>query len=334
LNEADLIGTIERLLPAAPPDVLAGIGDDAAVVRIGDRLVLLSTDMLVEGVDFDRSTITARDLGYRAIAVNLSDIAAMGGSPRYCLVALGMPRDPDPAWFVELVSGMVEAAREHAVAIVGGDLSRAETVVLSVTATGESVPGGVVLRSGAKPGDRLVVTGRLGAAAGGLRLLAAGPREAARARSAGWGRDLLDAQCRPAARVAEGQVLARAGATAMIDVSDGLARDLGRVCAASAVGAIVRLDRLPLAPGLQDLLRLTGDDPLDLALHGGEDLELLATLPAAAVEPAAATLAERFGTPLTDIGEMRADPDARIVATSQDGAERPLAPAGWDHFGT
>jgi thiamine-monophosphate kinase len=331
LNEADLVGTIARLLPAAPPDVVAGIGDDAAVVRIGERLALLSTDMLVERVDFDRSTITARDLGYRAVAVNLSDIAAMGGSPRYCLVALGMPPDPDPAWFVELISGMVEAAREHAVSIVGGDLSRSDGVVLSVTVTGEALPGAVVYRSGAQPGDRLVVTGRLGAAAGGLRLLAAGPREAARARAAGWGRDLLDAQCRPAARVAEGQVLARAGATAMIDVSDGLAKDLGRLCEASRVGALVRVARLPVAAGLEGLRDLTNVEPLDLALYGGEDFELLATLPARAVEGATATLAERFGTALTDIGETRANPV--VVAATDDGVERPLVPDGWDHFG-
>ena len=330
MNEDDLVAAIRRLLPADPPDVVQGIGDDAAVVRFGDRLGLLTVDMLVERVDFDPGVTVARDLGYRAVAVNLSDIAAMGGSPRYCLVALAMPADTEPGWVVELFGGMREAADEHAVTIVGGDLSRSDVVTVSVTMTGEATPGGVVLRSGARAGDRLVITGRLGAAAGGLRLLAAGPRAVARARSDGWGSDLIAAQLRPAARVGEGQVLARCGATAMIDVSDGLAKDLGRVCAASGVGAAIALDRLPIAPGLEDLRRVTGDDPVRLALAGGEDFELLAAMPAVGVEGASATLAERFGTPLTDIGEVRTD--ARLVTVGPDGAEEVLAPDGWDHF--
>ncbi len=330
MNEDELVAAIRRLLPTDPPDVVHGIGDDAAVVRFGDRLGLLTVDMLVERVDFDPEVTAPRDLGYRAIAVNLSDIAAMGGSPRYCLVALAMPAETEPGWVVELFGGMREAADEHAVTIVGGDLSRSDLVTVSVTMTGEATPGGVVLRSGARAGDRLVVTGRLGAAAGGLRLLGAGPRAVTRGRAEGWGSDLIAAQLRPAARVGEGQVLARCGATAMIDVSDGLAKDLTRMCAASGVGAAVALGRLPIAPGLDDLQQVTGDDPVRLALAGGEDFELLAAMPDSGVEEAAATLAERFGTPLTDVGEVRAD--GRIVTVGPDGAEDALAPDGWDHF--
>jgi thiamine-monophosphate kinase len=330
VNEDDLVATIRRLLPVAPPDVVAGIGDDAAVIRVGDRLLLLSTDVLVEAVDFDRSTTGARDLGYRAVAVNLSDIAAMGGSPRFCLVGLAMPRSTDPAWVVELYAGMVEAADEHAVAIVGGDLSRSGEVMVSITVTGEAPPGGAVLRSGARPGDRLVVTGALGAAAGGLRLLESGSRAAARAKAAGWGGELLDAHLRPVARVGEGQTLARSGATAMIDISDGLAKDLSRLCLASAVGGALDVVRVPVAAGLDRLLERAGD-PLRLAITGGEDFELLASMPEAAVEGAANALAERFGTPLTDIGEIRAE--QQVVEVSADGTERPLAADGWDHFG-
>jgi thiamine-monophosphate kinase len=226
---------------------------------------------------------------------------------------------------------MLDAAGEHAVSIVGGDLSRADGVVISVTVLGEAAKGRSVHRSGARAGDRLVVTGRLGAAAGGLRLLEAGPRAVAAARREGWGESLLNAHLRPIARVGEGQVLAAAGATAMIDVSDGLARDLARLCAAGGVGADVQLASLPVEPALEQLHALTGDDPLALATSGGEDFELLAAMPADAVSVAAATLAERFGTALTEIGVVR-DGEG-MVAVGPDGTRTPMEPAGWDHFG-
>jgi thiamine-monophosphate kinase len=330
LSEAALVETIRRVAASTDPDILVGIGDDAAVVAYGDRLQVLTTDMLVQGVDFDLSMTSARDLGYKSVAVNLSDVAAMGASPRFCLVGAGMPADTDPGWVVELFGGMREAADEHAVAIVGGDLSRSDAVVLSVAMTGEAPAGGVVLRTGARAGDRLVVTGRLGAGAGGLRLMLAGGREIARAAATGWGRTLVSALQRPVARVGEGQLLRACGATAMIDVSDGLAMDLGRLCEASEVGAAVRSDAIPVEPALADLGELTGEDPLRLALHGGEDFELLAALPAGAVNDAAAALGERFGTALTEIGETREAPG--LVLVSSDGSETALEPEGFDHF--
>jgi thiamine-monophosphate kinase len=331
LSEADLVEAIRRVAASSEPDVRVGIGDDAAVVSCGDRLQVLTTDMLVEDVDFDLTTTSARDLGYKSVAVNLSDVAAMGATPRFCLVAAGLPADSDPGWVVELFAGMRESADEHAVAIVGGDLSRSDAVVLSVAMTGEAPPGGVVLRTGGRSGDRLVVTGRLGAAAGGLRLLGAGARVVARASAAGWGRGLVGALQRPVARVGEGQLLRACGATAMIDVSDGLAMDLGRLSAASGLGAAVRRDDVPVEPALAELRDVTGDDPFRLALHGGEDFELLAAMPAGAVREAAAALAERFGTPLTEVGELRASPE--LVLVSSDGSETALEPEGFDHFG-
>ncbi len=332
VNEDELVATIRRLVASDAPGVTKGIGDDAAVVRVGDREVLLTTDMLVEGVDFDREIASARDIGYRAMAANLSDIAAMGGSPRFGLVALGMPAGTEARFVVELFGGLREAADEHATAIVGGDLSSSDGVVISITLTGESPPGGAVLRTGARPGDRVVVTGRLGAGAGGFRLLREGPRMLASARADEWGDELVQAFLRPVARVGEGQTLARSGATAMMDVSDGLARDLPRLTAASGVGAVIWLDAVPVAPGLHALASAVGVDPLRLALGGGEDFELLAALPPDHVDDATVTLAERFGTALTVIGEFRSEPG--VAAASARGAadESPLEPAGWDHF--
>jgi thiamine-monophosphate kinase len=329
-TEDELLEALQRLIPTDAPGVLVGLGDDAAVLDQGDRDGLVTVDMLVEGVDFRLDAVAARDLGYRALAVNLSDIAAMGGSPRHAVVALGIPVATEPGWVVELYGGMLDAAGEHAVSIVGGDLSGSEQIVLSVTVLGEAAQGRTVRRTGAHPGDRLVVTGRLGAAAGGLRLLEAGPRAVASARTSGWGEPLLAAHLRPVARVGEGQVLAAEGATAMIDVSDGLAKDLGRLCSASGVGAVVRVEAVPVASGLFDLQPVTSDDPVRLALTGGEDFELLAALPFGTVAVAQAVLSERFGTPLTDIGEVT-DGEG-MLAEWEDGSRAVLEAEGWDHF--
>ena len=329
-TEDELIGTLRRLLSEEAPGVRVGPGDDAAVVDLGGQTAVLTADMLMEGVHFDRSTISARDLGYKAVVVNVSDVAAMGGSPRYGLVSLGLPPDVDAPWVVELYGGIRDAAAEYAMSVVGGDTSRADLVVVAVAVTGEVPGGAAVTRAGARPGDRIVVTGALGAAAGGLLLSRAPASEVGAALASPWGRDLLAAQFRPAARVGEGQTLAQRGATSMIDISDGLALDLSRLCRESGVGAVVRLADVPVAPGLTELAEVLPLDPLDLALSGGEDYELLATLPLEAVGRAADQLRERFGTPLGDVGEIR-DGEG-LTAVLPDGTERPLEAKGWDHF--
>ena len=330
-TEDELLEVIRRLLAEDAPGVMLGLGDDAALVEMGSHLGILTADMMVEGVHFDRGTVSASDLGYKALAVNVSDVAAMGGSPRYGLVSLGLPEDIEASWVVELYGGLRDAAGEYAMAVVGGDTSRAERLVVSVAVTGEVARGGAVTRSGARPGDRVVVTGALGASAGGLKLLQAPPHDVVQTVSSDWGRTLLNSHLRPAARVGEGQTLAQSGATAMMDVSDGLAKDLGRLCEASEVRAAVVLDDVPVALSLKELADVLPDvEPLALALEGGEDYELLATLPPTAVRRAASKLAERFGTQLTDIGEIR---EGRgLVAIESDGKERPLEPRGWDHF--
>jgi thiamine-monophosphate kinase len=331
-TEDELVEAIRKLLSGDVPGVRLGPGDDAALVEPGSALGVLTADLLVEDVHFERATIAARDLGYKALVVNVSDVAAMGGSPRYALVTLGLPPDIDASWVVEVYAGFREAADEHGVGIVGGDVSRSQHVVLSVTVTGEVPEWGAVTRTGAQPGHRIVVTGRLGGAAGGLHLARSRDPKVLHAAGTTWGRELLAAQFRPVARVGEGQTLAQAGASAMMDISDGLALDLSRLCKESEVGAALRLSDVPVAEALTPLAELVPDaDPLDLAVSGGDDYELLAALPPGAVEAAGAKLLERFGTPLTDIGEFRRDPG--LVAVAPDGSERPLEPRGWDHFG-
>lgn len=331
IPEDELIEALRRVLAGPDPRVEVGIGDDAAVVGSGPGSLVLTTDMLVDGVHFERPLLSARELGERALAVNVSDLAAMGASPRHALLALGLPEDVEPAWVVELASGLREAADAYALSVVGGDVNRSAVLTISIAATGEVAPGRAVLRSGAAPGDRLIVTGTLGAAAGGLRLSRAAPSETGKALASEWGRELVRAYARPLARVGEGQLLARAGVTAMIDVSDGLARDLGRLCAASGVGARVHLSAIPVAPELHRLAEVVPVDPLDAALSGGDDYELLGTMPAESVDVARTELEEAFGVTLTEIGAIIEG--AGMVAVDAEGGERPLAPRGWDHGG-
>lgn len=328
-NEDDLVAAIARLLSGTGPDVLAGIGDDAAVVEPVAGQLVLAADALVEDVHFDRAVSSARSIGYRAVVVNVSDMAAMAASPRYGLVSLCIPQDVDASWVMELFGGMRAAADEYALSIIGGDLSRAGEVVISVAITGAVVPGRAVERSGARRGDRLVVTGALGASAGGL-VLARTPRASAHAGTA-WARTLEEAYERPVARVGEAQVLARAGATAMMDLSDGLSMDLPRLCAASGLGARIETSCVPISDALIESEDALSIDPLRLALSGGDDYELLATLPSDRVEGARLELKERFGVPLVDIGVMIEG--SGVVALAPGGGEALLERGGWDHFG-
>lgn len=314
IAERALLEAIRKVLSGAGPEVRVGVGDDAAVVVPGTGDLVLTVDEMVEGTHFDRSIATARQIGYRAVVVALSDIAAMAASPRVALCALTLSDDIDEAWTMELFAGMRGACDEYALWLVGGNLSRSREVSIAVTVTGEVAPGREVRRAGAKVGDLLLVTGSLGGAAAGLRLAREG-RD--------WGRERRAAVApyfRPVARVGEAGVLAARGATAMIDVSDGFGVDLARLAEASGVGARVRLADVPVAPGAT----------LADALSGGDDYELLVTLPdMPAATDARRDLHDRFGVALTVVGEVT---PAGLVAVEAGGGERTLEPQGWDHF--
>jgi thiamine-monophosphate kinase len=330
LTEDELIAAITRLLSGSQPGVVVGVGDDAAVIEPGRGQQVLTTDLLIEGVHFERASISPRDLGAKAVTVNVSDIAAMGGSPRAALAGIGLAPDIEAAWVMELYGGMRDACAEYALSLVGGDTNRADLVVVSVTVVGEVSPGRAVTRSAARIGDAIVVTGALGAAAGGLALSRAQPAAMTAALSSPWGRALLDALARPVARVGEGQTLAQSGAHAMMDLSDGLAKDLSRLCLASGVGARIELVGVPVAEPLRAGAASLGVDPLELALGGGEDYELVATLDPTDAEAARRVLDERFGVTLTRVGTIIEGEG--LVAVGDDGRETPLGSKGWDHF--
>lgn len=338
--EEQLVARLKTVFATRRRDVLLGIGDDAAVVKpdAGGALVL-TTDLLVEDEDF-RADADPRRLGRKALSVNVSDLAAMGATPLYALVSLALPKAADPAWLEAFAQGIRAAANDYGVAIVGGDLSAAPIVFVSIAAVGRPPENGVLTRAGAKPRDAVYISGTLGAAAAGLALLEAGyrlepegevfgpkGRRVPEPRAADLGR-LIRHQVDPRAAVELGRTLADGElASAAIDVSDGLARDLHRLCRASGVGAAIELALLPADSALTTVREVIPFDPRAAALYGGEDYGLLFTVPKrklAAVD----SLAARFA--LRRIGEVGSSGAVTVFGEGQSAA---LPDAGFDHFG-
>jgi len=332
LGELELIRLIRRTAERGSGErVETGIGDDTAVLLPlpGARL-LATTDLIVEDVHFRRAWASPFDIGWKAMAVNLSDIAGKGGQPLWALVALALPAPADPAEVEALYEGMRRAAAPHGVAIVGGDTSTSPGGwFVSVTLLGEH-DGKPRLRSGAAPGDAVAVTGTLGRSAAGLAALEAGRARLAAVRPAML-ETVTRAHLRPTARVAEGRYLgAAAGVHAMMDCSDGLATDLGHICRESHVGARVELDRLPVDPDAREVAGALGADALTWATSGGEDFELLLTCERASVDALRDGLRRATGTALTVVGEIEA---VAAGVTFLDAAGEPVTVApGYEHL--
>ncbi len=330
LGEFGLIDRIQRALPAPGANVIVGIGDDVAVLRAdADRVWLATCDVQMEGAHFLRDAIAPRDLGRKALAINLSDIAATGGAPRFALVSLGLPNDLAVEFVDELYTGLRAEAELFGVDIVGGNLSRSRLgVFIDIFLLGDAPRENVLLRSGAHVGDQILVTGTLGDAAAGVALmldatLGTTDEYAAIARAR---RDT------PTPRVREGQMIGAAHiATAMLDISDGLAGDLGHICEKSGVGARILAEKLPVANENRTLARAVRGDEWHFAVYGGEDYELLFTAPAVAADTLAEQITRETGTRVSIIGGILPAsegrqlvlPDARVV---------PLQTHGWDHF--
>jgi thiamine-monophosphate kinase len=269
LGEFALISAITERLGSSPA-VLLGPGDDAAIVAAADGRVVASTDLLVEGRHFRRHWSDATDVGHRAAAANLSDIAAMGAVPTALLVGLATPADLPTSWVLEMADGLREECALVDASVAGGDVVRSETLVLSVTALGSLEGRDPVTRAGARAGDLVAVAGRLGWAAAGLAVLTRGFRSP---------RVLVDALRRPAPPYAEGPRAAALGATAMVDVSDGLVADLGHVAAASHVAVLLSSGAFHVPQEFLDTARALNADPMSWLLAGGDDHALAATFP-------------------------------------------------------
>ncbi len=320
-SEAEIIRFLRQRFRAGG-GLRVGIGDDAAVVRVGRGEWVITTDLLVEGAHFLPGT-SPRAVGWKALARSLSDCAAMGARPRYALAALALPPPTRHDWVKEFFSGLGQLAGRHGVRLAGGDLSRANQVVADVQVIGEVARGRAVLRRGARPGDAIFVSGTLGLAGLGLAVLRGGLKPAAPVM-----KQALRAHLYPQPRVGLGMALAGRGVTAMIDVSDGLSTDLHHLCEASGVGARIVAAKIPSVKLSAALARRLGTSGLKLALNSGEDYELLFALP----KSRAARLPKQVGgVKLTRIGEITRG--RRVTMVEASGHERALAARGWDHFG-
>ena len=330
IGEFKLIDRLRQQMPAARPDLRVGIGDDTAVWQpTAGAAVLATVDSQVEGRHFLRGKASPYQIGRKSLAVNLSDIAAMGGTPACVLVSLGLPNDLDVEFVDELYRGLRDEGPPYALSIAGGNFSSADQIFVDVTLFGEIDPRQMLLRSGARPGDVVLVTGNLGAASVGVDVLTAERELPVRpaAREA-----VLRAALTPTPRVREGQLIARSGlATAMIDISDGLAADIGHICDESGTSVRLFAEPLPIANTTVEVSTAMGRDPLDPALHGGEDYELLVTAPHANAEPLIALVQSQTGTPLTVIGDILEKSEARTFIRGN-GRMIPLHARGWNHF--
>jgi len=333
-SEFDFIDSLRRRVASSGQALVAGIGDDAAVFRTSaGKETVISADLLVEDIDFRRTTTPPYLLGHKALAVSLSDIAAMGSRPLWSIVSIGVPEEVWETDFVDrLYDGLLDLANRYGVQLIGGDTSRTnERIVIDSIVSGECSAGLAVMRSGAQPGDHIFVTGSLGAAAAGLRLIERGAHLAEQNLGDEDSQKLdhiLLRQLRPEPRVGWGIVLGEEQlATSMIDLSDGLSSDLNRLCAASNAGALIDASLLPVDERVTELCGRRALDPLQLALHGGEDFELLFTIKPDRV----ARLPRRVdGVEIKRIGEITFRSEG--IKISEGTRTWDLKPAGWKHF--
>jgi thiamine-monophosphate kinase len=324
IGEFGLIQRIRGWMGAQDRSLLQGIGEDVAVIRMGSKILLATTDMLVEEIHFQRSWIDPYHLGKKALMVNLSDIAAMGGIPRYFLVALGLPKNLRLSFVSRLYRGMRDGARQYHVDLVGGDTTLSRKVVLNISLLGEGHPGKILYRSGAKRGDDLWVSGTLGDAALGLRML----QEKGLNRKPGGP---IAKHLSPVPRLSLGQALARSGlADSMIDVSDGLLADTAHLLEESHVGALIWEDRVPLSATYREKASSYAKGFFELAFTGGEDYELLFTAPTKS-RGRISSLSRRLRVPVSMIGKILPEKEGLAVVRIGGGRYTPSR-LGFDHF--
>ena len=327
LGEAGLLEKIEEIFaPTAGDEVRVGIGDDTAVIAAPEPGTeeVWSTDLLVEGIHFRPQWQDPRELGHKSLAVNLSDLASMGAVPRIALFSLAADPGTEVDFILDICRGVCDLALKENVAIAGGDLSSSNAgLVISVSIAGVTAAGGAVLRSGANEGDRVLMTGYPGMAQAGLKLFSEGVAD--------MFPELRRAFAAPDARTAAGRAAAGAGATSMIDISDGLAGDFLHICDQSSVGGELDMMEVPVHPELLEASAKFGWNLEDVILTGGEDYELMFTLPADAAAEARREISDQTGVPVFIIGSIKAG-QTGVDLIGLDGKKRKLTHHGFDHF--
>ncbi|WP_202962862.1 thiamine-phosphate kinase [Tumebacillus flagellatus] len=332
IGEFGLIDAITGLLDQGDDSVVVGIGDDAAVTAYSKgSQVVTTTDMLVEGVHFRRDTISDRSLGYKSLAVSISDIAAMGGIPKHAVISLAIPVEMEVERLQDLYAGVADVCRDYQTHVVGGDIVKTSgPFVISVTLIGEVEAGRALLRSGARPGDLLFVTGTVGGSAAGLDcLLQAEPRVEAAEEDL---RHLLQAHQEPRPQVSAGRLLLESGfCTSLNDVSDGLASECNEIAEKSGVRLVLEGESVPLHESVRRYAASRGQDPLEWALFGGEDYQLVGTMKPEGVAPLTALFAKN-ALSITVIGRVdeAGTPGVTLVRNAQ---KQELKPRGFNHFG-
>lgn len=323
LGEFGLIDRLEKMIAAAgvskAPRLLLGIGDDTAAWQSDVAVQLATVDTMVEGIHFTPDTATWREVGWKSLAINFSDIAAMGGIPKYALIALTLPDTTEVADITDLYKGMIAIAKEYKIAIVGGNISKAPQVSITVTIFG-SATGNILRRANAKAGDVIAITGYAGSAAAGLQMLT--KKLKLKAADAKY---LRNAFLHPLPRISEGQFLVKSGVACAVDTSDGLLADLRHICEASKAAAKVNVDFVPIHDAVKNNFK---KQALELALGGGEDYELLFTGSKDAVNK----VKKAAKYPVTIIGEMVGGRAGKIDLVDNRGKPVKIQHAGWTHF--
>lgn len=331
IGEFGLIEKITRLIQtkqARDDKIIAPVGDDAAVVATGPGIyTILTTDSLIQNVHFKMETITPFALGYKALAINLSDVAAMAGAPKYALVSLGLPTKTEVEFVEEMYKGMLDCGSRYGVRMVGGDTSRAAILIINVVLFGEVELSFLRRRNEARVGDKILVTGQLGASAAGLALIL----EPTLLKNTEQEDILINAHFFPTPRIKEAQIASKEGARAMEDISDGLASEIWHISEESQVGARIFSERIPIAQGVQDIASRTNRSGIELALFGGEDYEIVFTAPEAMADKIKAKVEVETQTVVTDIGEIVSEKEG-LSLVDEKGRVSKISAFGYEHF--
>ncbi len=347
-----MIRKIMKKLPGTTSEVIMGAGDDTAVIKMAkDSYLLATTDSQVDGVHFLSQFATPVDIGRKSVAVNVSDIAAMGGTPTYCLVSLILPKTLQEDFADRLYDGIIEECRRYDIQIIGGNISTGRELVVDLFMLGQTTPDQLLLRKGARPGDKILVTGSLGGGAAGLQLLlnpklsviaripiksgdvAISERLLRFARNDKKKNVLLSRQFTPTPRLKESQIIANKHyATSMIDISDGLGADLNHICESSKVGARIFEEKLPVSDTVREVAEKLKKNAWELALNGGEDYELCFTAQEEnMISDIISAVKQGTGTDVIVIGEMLPEGEGKWLVL-KNGKTIPLPVKGWDHL--
>jgi len=335
IGEFSLIKKITKDIVVDRSTVITGVGDDVAVIKTkAEKYLLLTCDILIEGTHFTKETITPYQLGKKAISINVSDIAAKGGIPNQALISIGLTKDTKVKYVEEIYRGIKEKAKKYNIDIVGGNTALSkDKIFVDIFLIGEIEPEFLLLRSGAKTGDKIIVTGNLGDSSAGLEIIENPDIKFKDIKlEKRYKNNLKIAHLNPCPRLVEGRIIAKSRlAHSMMDISDGLSSDLAKICEASGIGAIIWEHKIPISKETLAFAKSIKKSPLNFALHGGEDYELLLTSPPENANLIIQKIQSETKTKVTEIGEIK-DKEFGIKIVKIDGKITSLNGWGWNHF--